>query len=76
MAKKTSEIRLLPPRRVPLAAAQYDEAVLLLAELLLDAAEAKRRGIRSGGVIDGVSGGALGSVVPFPERRRRGREVA
>jgi hypothetical protein len=40
-----SEIRLLSPQRVPLSAEQYDEAVSLLAELLLDAAEAKRRGV-------------------------------
>lgn len=47
----------------------------LLAELLIDAA-AKRRGLRSGGVVDGASGGAIGSVIPFPEKRRRGREAA
>ena len=77
MAKnnKRGEIRLLPPRRVPLSAAQYDEAVSLLAELLLDVA-AKRRGVRSGGVIGGVSDGAFGSVIPLPRRRRKGREAA
>jgi hypothetical protein len=71
MAKKTTEVRLLPPRRVQLTAAQYDEAVSLLAELLLDAA-AKRREGRSGGVI----GGAIGRVIPMPEERRKGREAA
>jgi hypothetical protein len=73
LAKKNArgEIRLLPPRRVPLSAAQYDEAVSLLAELLLDVA-AKRRAGRSGGVIDG----AIGSVVPFPRERWKGREAA
>jgi len=78
LAKNNSrgEIRLLPPRRVPLAAAQYEEAVSVLAELLLDAAEAKRRGVRSGGVIGGVSDGAFGSVIPLPRRRRKGREAA
>jgi hypothetical protein len=71
LAKKNArgEIRLLPPRRVPLSAAQYDEAVSLLAELLLDVA-AKRRAGRSGGVIDGSSDGAIGSVVPFPRELR------
>jgi exonuclease VII small subunit len=34
---------LLPPRRVPLAAEQYRQAVDLLAELLLDAADARSR---------------------------------
>lgn len=47
----------------------------LLAELLLDAA-AKRRGVRSGGVIGGASDGASGGVIPFPEKRRKGREAA
>jgi hypothetical protein len=70
-----SEIRLLPPRRVPLSAAQYDEAVTLLAELLLDVA-AKRRQGRSGGVIDSASVSGIGSVVPFPQKRRKGREAA
>lgn len=65
----------MPPRRVPLSAEQHAQAVDLLAELLLDAA-AKRRGVRSTGVIDGVSGGVIGSVVPFPEKRRKGRDVA
>jgi len=65
----------LPPRRVPLSAAQYDDAVSLLAELLLDAA-AKRREGRSVGVIDGASDGAIGSVVPFPQERRKRREAA
>jgi hypothetical protein len=77
LAKKNSrgEIRLLPPRRVPLAAAQYDEAVSLLAELLLDVA-AKRRAGRSGGVIGSASDGGMGSVVPFPQAGRKGREAA
>jgi hypothetical protein len=69
------EIRLLPPRRVPLSAAQYDTVVSLLAELLLEVA-AKRREGRSVGVIDSASGGGMGSVVPFPEKRREGREAA
>ena len=77
MAKKNSrgEIRLLPPR-LPVAATQYDDAVSVLAELLLDAAEAKRRGVGSGGVIGGVSDGAIGSVIPLARKRRKGREAA
>ena len=76
MANKNAkgEIRLLPPRCVPLTAAQYDEAVSLLAELLLDVA-AKRREGRSVGVIGSVSGSAMGSIVPFPRTRRKGREA-
>lgn len=73
--KKTTEIRLVAPRQVPLSAEQEQEAVSLLAELLLDAA-AKRRGVRSGGVIDGACGGVIGSVIPFPQNRRKGREAA
>jgi hypothetical protein len=79
LAKNNSrgEIRLLPPRRVPLSAAQYDEAVSLLAELLLDAAA--KRGDREGrsvGVIDGASDSGMGSVVPLPQTRRKGRDAA
>ena len=77
MAKKNSrgEIRLLPPRRVPLSAAQYEEAVSVLAELLLDVA-AKRREGRSAGVIGSASDSGMGSVVSFPQTRRKGREAA
>ena len=77
MANKNAkgEIRLLPPRCVPLTAAQYDEAVSLLAELLLDVA-AKRRAGRSGGVIDSASGSGTGSVIPLPQERDKGREAA
>jgi len=70
------EIRLLSARRLPLSAAQYDDAVSTLAELLLDAAEAKRRGVASSGVIGGVSDGAIGSVIPLPRKRLKGREAA
>lgn len=66
---------MLPPRRVPLTAAQYEEMVSLLAELLLDVV-AKRRAGRSGGVIDGASDGAIGSVIPLTQKRRKGREAA
>ena len=60
---------------MPLSAGQYDEAVSLLAELLLDVA-AKRREGRSGGVIDGASAGAIGSVIPLRQKREKGREAA
>jgi hypothetical protein len=77
LAKKNArgEIRLLPERRVPLSAAQYDEVVSLLAELLLDVA-AKRREGRSLGVIDAGSDSVMGSVVFLPQKRRKGREAA
>jgi hypothetical protein len=77
LAKKNSrgEIRLLPPRRVPLSAAQYEEAVTLLVELLLDVA-AKRREGRSAGVIGSASDGGKGSVVPLPRKQRKGRDAA
>jgi hypothetical protein len=77
LAKKNSrgEIQLLRPRRVPLSSAQYEEVVSLLAELLLDVA-AKRREGRSVGVIGSTSDSGIGSVVPFPQRRRKGREAA
>jgi hypothetical protein len=69
------EIRLLPPRLVPLAPEQYAEAVALLAELLLDAA-AKRKRLHSGVVIDGGCGGAIGGVTPFPREPRKRRGAA
>jgi hypothetical protein len=72
--KKSNEVRLLPPRRVPLTAEQHQQAVDLLAELLLDAA-AKRRPVRSGGVLDSVFGGASGSVISFPQKRHKGRDA-
>lgn len=73
--KKTDEIRLLAPRQVPLRGEQAREAVSLLADLVLDAV-AKRRGLSSGGVIGGASDGASGGVIPFPQKRRKGREAA
>jgi hypothetical protein len=72
---KSSEVRLLPPRRVPLTAAQRRQAVELLAELLLDVA-AKRRAARLGGALGGVLDGVSGGVVPLPQKRRKGREAA
>ncbi len=78
MAKNNSrgEVRLLPPRLVPLPATQREEAVSLLSELLLDAAEAKRWGVRSGGASGGACDGVIGGVVPLPHKRRKGREAA
>jgi hypothetical protein len=54
---------------------QERDAVALLAELLLDAA-VKRRGLHSVGALDSASGGAIGSVVKFPEERGKAREAA
>jgi len=62
---------------VPLSGEQEREAVALLAELLLDAAGArKRRLVASSGAFGSASGGATGSVIPFPERRGNAREAA
>lgn len=60
---------------MPLSAAQYEEAVSLLAELLLDVASKRQVG-RSVGVIGGVTDSGMGSVVPFPQTRRKRREAA
>jgi hypothetical protein len=61
---------------VPLSGEQEREAVDLLAELLLDAAARKRRVVASSGAFGSASGGATGSVIPFPERRGNAREAA
>jgi hypothetical protein len=60
---------------VPLSDEQRREAVALLADLLL-AVEAKRRGVGSGGATGGASDGAIGSVIPHPRKRRKGRDAA
>jgi hypothetical protein len=60
---------------VPLSHEQRREAVALLADLLL-AAEARSREGRSVGDIDSASGGAIGSVISFPQKRRKGRDAA
>jgi len=75
LPKKTPEIRLLPPRRVPLTVEQQRQAVDLLADLLLDAA-AKRRAVRSSGVIDGACGGAFGGAIPSVEECGNACEAA
>jgi hypothetical protein len=75
LAKKTVEVRLLPPRLVPLTAVQRRQVVELLAELLLEVA-AKRRAARLGGAFGGVLDGVSGGVVPLPRKRRKGRGAA
>lgn len=69
------ESKLFRPRLVPLSPEQEREAVVLLAELLLDVAR-KRRGGASGGVLDGASDRASGSVVSFVERAGEARKAA
>lgn len=65
MARQVDEIRLLPPKRVPMTDEQYAEAVELLAQLLLDAAcrLALEKGAASAGVPAGVSTGVTPVVV-------------
>lgn len=75
MSKKTTEIKLLPPRLVPLSAEQEREAAGLLAELLLGVA-VKGRGSASGGGLYGGSVGAIGGVVPLPARAGKARKAA
>jgi len=60
---------------VPLSSDQSQEAVGLLAELLVDAAR-KRDRVRSGGGFDGVMGGASGGVAPLPDEGVRARRAA
>ncbi len=61
---------------VPLSGEQEREAVALFAELLFDATARKRRVVASSGAFGSASGGAIGSVIPFPERRGNAREAA
>ena len=60
---------------MPLSDEQRREAVAVLADLLL-AAEAKRRAVDSGGVTGSASDGVIGSVISFPQKRRKGRDAA
>lgn len=54
---------------------QRREAIVLLAELLLDAVR-KHEGVRSGGGFDGVLGGASGGVAPLADEGGRARRAA
>lgn len=60
---------------MPLSDEQRREAVAVLADLLL-AAEARSWEGRSLGGIDSASDGAIGSVISFPQTRRKGRDAA
>jgi hypothetical protein len=62
MARKFDEIRLLPPRRVPMTDEQYSEAVELLTDLILDAA--RRRALEKSDASVGVPVGASMGVTP------------
>jgi hypothetical protein len=72
---KTTEMRLLRPRQVPLDPERAREAVVLLGELLLDAAATRRRR-SSSGARDRNSDDAIDSAVRFSRTRRDGREAA
>ena len=72
---KRTELKFLRPRLVPLSAEQEREAVVLLAELLLDVAR-KRRGGVSGGAFGGGSGSAIGGAIPLPVGRGKARKAA
>jgi hypothetical protein len=65
----------LAPSLVPLSDERRREAVVVLADLLL-AAEAKRRGVGSGGATGSASDGVIGSVIPLPRKRQEGRDAA
>lgn len=79
MARQVDEIRLLPPKRVPMTDEQYSDAVELLAQLLLDAA--RRLALETSPASAGVPVGASVGVTPVvaadgietatPHRRRR-----
>jgi hypothetical protein len=68
-------VRVGAPRLVALDPEGWREAVALLAELLSETAAKRRRGV-FGGASPGALGGAMGSVVPFPERPRKARRAA
>ena len=61
---------------VRLTQEQEREVVMLLTELLMDAAARKRRASASPSAFGSVIDGASGSVVPSPERRGNALEVA
>jgi hypothetical protein len=60
---------------LPTGSDQRQEAVVVLAELLVDAARKCDR-IRSGSGFDGVMGGASGGVAPLPDEGVRARRAA
>jgi hypothetical protein len=60
---------------LPLSAEGREEAVALLAQLLLDAVR-KRGGVVSGVISGGALDGASGSVVSFPEKPGKARDAA
>ena len=62
-SKKKVEIALLPPRLVPLSTEQKEEAVWLLADLLLDAA--RKRQAEDFRPAEDIDGG--GSTGPGPD---------
>jgi hypothetical protein len=62
MARNVDEIRLLPPVRVPMTDEQYNEAVELRAQLILDAA--RRRALDKSAASVGVPAGASTGVTP------------
>jgi hypothetical protein len=65
---KRDELRLLPPRLLPLSSGRRRAAVRLLSELVLEKALCER-------AVDAPSGdGAV--VVPFPVRATKGRKAA
>lgn len=62
MARRVDEIRLLPPRLVPMTDEQYSEAVELLADRILD--EARHRALDKGAASVGVPAGVSSGVTP------------
>jgi hypothetical protein len=68
---KQVELRLLPPRLLPLTPEREQAAVRLLTELLLDEV-ARRQADASSGIADSGSG----VVVRFPVRRVKARKAA
>jgi hypothetical protein len=60
---------------LPLSIEQEREAIALWAELLLDVAR-KRPTCASGGVLDGASDRASGSVVSFAAKTGKARKAA
>jgi hypothetical protein len=66
---KRDEIRLLPPRLLPLSSQRRQAAVRLLSELVLEETLRERP-------VDGSSADGGGGVVPFPARLSTARSAA